>query len=319
MALYGGDGSHYQPTEAVDEFSDFVILKATEGTIFVDRDCDNKYQRAKSQGKLLGVYGFADMTDPVAEANYFVDNIQGYIGEALLALDNETHTDVGFALAWLNQVYDRTRVRPLIYMSASTLKAADWAPVFEAGYALWEAGYPPHFDVPNPGTPKPDGSDMPYSSSPWPFATIWQYTSSAGTLDRDIAYMDAEAWHKFARGDMDVTEPVPEPTPEPEPTPPVEPPVVAPPVEEPVPPVVVPPIVVVKVTWKDTFLRVFHTFWQTFLGTFMVSVTGLLANVLNIHTYSDAKTVAISFIIAAGAAGWSTVKNMIKMYKEKQI
>jgi lysozyme len=218
MALYGPDLSHYQPTSAVDGDYDFVILKATEGFNdgsgpgYVDPDCNNKYQRAKSQGKLLGVYGYAIMLDAVKEATFFVDNIQGYLGEALLALDNETHTDVNFALTWLNTVYSLTQVKPMIYMSASTAKAVDWSPVVNAGYALWEAGYPSQFNIANPGMPRPDGADMPYSSGAWPFATIWQYSSSAGTLDRDIAYMTADAWHKFAQGDR-ATVTTPEPTP----------------------------------------------------------------------------------------------------------
>lgn len=212
MALYGLDLYHGQPTDAVDQARDFVILKATEGTNFVDPDCDNKYQRAKSQGKLLGVYGYGDFTDATAEATYYVNNIQNYLGEALLAFDNETHTDVPWVLTWLNTVYGLTQVRPLVYMSASTAKAVDWSPVVNAGYALYEAGYPSQFNVLNPGMPRPDGADMPYSSGAWPFATIWQYSSSAGTLDRDIAYMTAEAWHKFAQGDRAAVA-IPEPTP----------------------------------------------------------------------------------------------------------
>jgi hypothetical protein len=222
MALYGADLSHYQSTDTVDQAKDYVILKATEGFDdasgpgYVDPDCDNKYQRAKSQGKLLGVYGYAIMLDAVKEATFFVNNIQGYLGEALLALDNETHTDVAFAKLWLDTVYSLTQVRPMIYMSASTAKAADWSSV-SADYALWVAGYDAEFNVPNPGMPAADGSDMPYATGSWPFATIWQYSSSAGTLDRDIAYMDATAWHKFAMGDRQAAPP---PTP-PALTPPV--------------------------------------------------------------------------------------------------
>lgn len=197
----------------VDTAQDFVILKATEGTKFVDPDCDNKYQRAKSKGKLVGVYAFADMTDPVAEANYFVNNIQGYLGEALLALDMETHADPAWALTFLQTVYNLTRVRPLVYMSASTTTAADWSQV-ASDYALWCAGYPASFNVVNPPRPAEDGSDMPYKTGAWPFATIWQYSSSAGTLDRDIAYMSQDAWAKFAQGDRNA-----QPTQNPQPTP----------------------------------------------------------------------------------------------------
>lgn len=42
---------------------------------------------------------------------------------------------------------------------------------------------------------------MPYGIGPWAFWAIWQYTSSAGTLDRNIANMDAKAWGKYAKND----------------------------------------------------------------------------------------------------------------------
>ena len=46
---------------------------------------------------------------------------------------------------------------------------------------------------------------MPYDISPWKIAAIWQFTSSLISpgfwekLDGDIAYMDKEAWMKYAK------------------------------------------------------------------------------------------------------------------------
>ena len=237
MSLQGEDLSHWQSTGTVDGSPDFVILKATGGDngLYVDSDCDNKYQRAKSEGKLLGIYHFAGMGDPIQEANYFVDNCLGYIGEAILVLDFETNTNVAWAKQWLDQVYLRTGVKPLIYLSASTIKEADWTPVVAGDYGLWVAGYPAQYDVRNPN--RTDGSDLPYDVSPWAFAAIWQFTSSAGTLDEDVAMMSADAWHLYAnRTDVVSQVPAPAPTPAPEPTP--EP--VTPPVPDPVIPPVVP-------------------------------------------------------------------------------
>lgn len=196
MSMKGEDDSVWQPTTGVDDAPDFVILRATLGNDYVDPDCDNKYQRAKSEGKLLGVYHFAKMGDPTIEADWFVNNVLGYIGEAILVLDYETNTNVTWALTWLNRVKERTGVKPLIYMSASTIKAADWSHVVEADYGLWVAGYPAKYDVSNPAWT--DGSDMPYDISPWPFAAIWQFTSSAGTEDLDEANMTPDAWHRYA-------------------------------------------------------------------------------------------------------------------------
>ena len=71
--------------------TDFVIIKATGGTGYVNPHCDAHYQEAKALGKKRGVYhyysdGFGG-DDPIAEANYFVDNCAGYVNDAILILD----------------------------------------------------------------------------------------------------------------------------------------------------------------------------------------------------------------------------------------
>lgn len=223
MSLYGIDISEFQGVGVQGQ--DFTIIRATYGTGYIDEKCDQHYQLAKEQGKLRGVYHYAypQYNAAVDEANWFVDNIQGYIGDALLVLDWEegNKVDVGWAKAFLDQVYARTGVRPLIYMSASVTGIADWSSV-ASDYALWCAGYPNAFNVLNPPTPASDGSDMPYDTHAWPYATIWQYTSSAGTLDRDIAYMTPEAWVRFATPVHQQPSPMPAPEPAPQPTQPVE-------------------------------------------------------------------------------------------------
>jgi lysozyme len=247
MALYGIDVSQFQSVGVQGQ--DFTIIRATYGTGYVDPNCDAHYQLAKEQGKLRGVYHYAypQYNTALDEANWFVDNIQGYIGDAILVLDWEegNKADVNWAKTFLDQVYARTGIRPLIYMSASVTGIADWSPV-AADYALWCAGYPNAFNVPNPSLPAQDGSDMPYATGAFPYATIWQYSSSAGTLDRDIAYMSVDAWNHFANPAAQKPDPQPvpdvppaslppvvnptpsdpsEPTDTTDPTPPVEPPV----------------------------------------------------------------------------------------------
>lgn len=197
--LKGVDISNYQADDAVNQGVDFVICKATEGIGFVDHTCDPKYQMAKNQGKLLGVYHFARPeygNGAIAEADFFVDNVQGYIGEAILVLDWETSTwQTDWAKQWLDRVYERTGVRPLIYMSASAVKDNDWSAIAN-DYGLWIAGYPNKYHVSNP--PEPTEGEMPYYLGAWKFWAIWQYTSTLGALDRDIANMDRDAWLKYA-------------------------------------------------------------------------------------------------------------------------
>lgn len=198
--LKGIDISNWQNDSAVDLADDFVICKATEGIGFVDKSCDRKYQKAKAQGKLLGVYHFARPdygNSATAEADFFVDNIRGYVGEAILVLDWEVNQwDTAWAKAFLDRVQELTGVKPLIYMSASVVSAYDWSAVKNADYGLWIAGYPNQYNVQNPAVP--GVGDMPYGIGAWSFWAIWQYTSSAGTLDRNIANMEREQWLAYA-------------------------------------------------------------------------------------------------------------------------
>ena len=216
--LKGVDISKWQSVGIGDQGADFVICKATEGAGYVDPTCDQHYQRAKSQGKLLGVYHFArpDLNSPEVEAEWFVKNIQGYIGQALLALDYEMapYSD-DWAYRFCAKVHELTSVWPVVYMSASKVSEYNWSRTAkECG--LWIAGYPNAYNVPNP--PTPGVNDMPYGIGAWKFWAIWQYTSSAGTLDRDIANMTKTAWKKYAKPDSKPT-PEPEPAPAPAPAP----------------------------------------------------------------------------------------------------
>lgn len=233
--LRGCDVSNWQSVGSADGY-DFVIIKATEGYGYVDPKCDQHYQRAKANGQLRGVYHFArpDLGNSArTEADWFVDNIQGYIKDAILVLDWEMSTwNVGWAKEWLDRVYERTGVRPMIYMSASVISQYNWNDVVNGNYGLWIAGYPASYDISNPPTPNPE--DMPYSIGSWSFWAIWQYSSCAGSFDKDIAALDATAWAKYAGyyqepkpepEPVTTHEPTPEPEPEhtPEPTPDPEP------------------------------------------------------------------------------------------------
>ena len=139
--LKGLDLSVWQSVGTGDGDYDFIICKATEGVGYTDPNCDAHYQRAKAQGKLLGVYHFArpGYNDPIAEADWFVSQIQGYIGEAVLILDWEVEAvwNVGWAKQWLDRVYEKTGVKPMIYMSGSVVNSYDWSSVVAGDYGLW--------------------------------------------------------------------------------------------------------------------------------------------------------------------------------------
>lgn len=225
MALRGIDISSHQTginCAAID--CDFVICKATQGTYYINPDCDRAYQTAKASGKLLGVYHYATGDNVKAEADFFLANIQGYIGEAILCLDwennpggyNPLYKTGAPAKTWIKQwcdyIYEKTGVRPLVYGSASAYSEISG----NGDYGVWVAQYP-NYD--------PTGwQETPWNEGAYDCA-IRQYTSQgyingyAGNLDLNKAYMTKEAWLKYANPSGEAVAPTPTPAPEPTPVP----------------------------------------------------------------------------------------------------
>lgn len=201
MSLFGTDQSYWQPNQVTD--GDFIIVKATEGTGYVDPTCDAKYQLNKQAGKKLGVYHYArpDLgTLPEDEARFFVQNIEGYIGEAIMVLDWESANkwDVNWAKRWLDAVQELTSIKPIIYMSSSVTFAYDWSSVVAGDYGLWVANYGNN-DGSNHGCP-----DVGY----WGVVACHQYTSNP--IDKDEFFGDVKAWDAYAGNG---SAPTPAPTP----------------------------------------------------------------------------------------------------------
>ena len=195
--------------------ADFVIVKATEGIGYVDKSCDMLFQNALSLGKKLGFYHFARPTannDPIREADFFYENCKGYFGKAIPILDWEAENkqNVSYAKAWLDRVYQRSGVKPVIYMSESVVNAYDWSSVANADYGLWVAKYRDNnpdynYNMANAGSrPKVKW---------WKFYCMWQWTSTgrlngySGNLDCNVFYGDGTTWDKYA-GKSGTTHPV---------------------------------------------------------------------------------------------------------------
>lgn len=142
--MNGIDISAYQKGLDLTKINaDFVIIKATEGTYMRQEIAKEFYAAAVSSGKLVGFYHFAAGQDAIKEADYFADFIAPYVGKAVLALDWEADAKqrgVGWAKKWLDRVYERTGVRPIIYMSKSVTQGWDWSSVAPL-YRLWGAQY----------------------------------------------------------------------------------------------------------------------------------------------------------------------------------
>lgn len=190
MVLNIVDLSNNNGRRSINSFpADGYIMKATEGTYFVDRDCDYYVQQAKRAGKLWGFYHFIGQYgfDPVSEANFFVKQTKNYFGHGSVWLDYEgsTANSPTRALQFINRVHQLTGIWPGIYMSESVVLSQNWAAVARLS-ALWVASY----------------SHAP-SIRYWKGATLWQHTSSP--YDKSYFYGDRTTWAKLAGGKASVS------------------------------------------------------------------------------------------------------------------
>ncbi len=184
--------------------TDIVIAKATQGTGYVNPDCDRVVQDSLRLGKATGVYHFADAkASAQAEANHFIASTRGYIGKGVMPiLDWEPGTPwrTDWARQWLELVYKAYGVKPLIYMNISTENSYDWSSVVSGDYGLWLAGGRYY----NQRLTK-DQAPAPYwRLRNWRQAAMWQYTSNgrvygwAGGVDLSEFYGDIAAWNRYA-------------------------------------------------------------------------------------------------------------------------
>lgn len=221
MSLKGIDVSMHQAGINLSAVSaDFVIVKATEGTGYTDPQFKNLITQAINAGKRIGVYHFCrnDLQNlgntAIGEADWFLSVVKDYIGKAILILDWESKKpgEVSYAKVWLDRVYSKTGIRPMIYMNQSTENSYDWSAVAKENYGLWGAKYldneaDKNYDMSNAGTP--------FTSKFWNVVAMWQWTSSGildgwpHNLDCSIFYGDGAAWDKYAGGSAPA--PIPQP------------------------------------------------------------------------------------------------------------
>lgn len=212
LADSGFDSSNWQgcidAQAAKNAGASFGVVKVTEGVGFVDRSAACSMTSLRNAGLRRAVYHFARPdrgASPEAEADWFNAHTVGYRNQGVIpVLDWEPrapyNTYVWWALRWLQRVEQVWGTKPMIYMSASTTRVADWAPVVRNNNGLWVAGYYRGYapdSLRNPG-------GVPYNVSPWSLAAMWQYSSSGNVpgvgrkVDVNWFYGDAATWGRYA-------------------------------------------------------------------------------------------------------------------------
>lgn len=201
MALQGIDISSWQSGINLAKVkADFVIVKATEGSKPMNNYFTEQIKGAKTSGKLIGAYHYANGLDYKKEADAFIKVVKPYIGECLLALDWEAQGnkyynragDIAWCKNFLDYVYKQTGVRPLLYCTRDIQRKFGNI----GNYGYWIAAY---------ASSEATGyQDHPAYESTYPCA-IRQYASTgrlsgySGNLDLNKFYGDRDAWLKYCR------------------------------------------------------------------------------------------------------------------------
>ncbi|MGV9045289.1 GH25 family lysozyme [Lactococcus lactis] len=183
--------------------SDFVIIKATEGTNYINPTWEEQAGQVIQTNKLLGFYHFASTGNPITEADFFISVVKNYIGKAVLVLDFEAGAinawgNVG-ARQFLNRVKEKTGVNPMIYMSAEVTRQFNWS-IISSTNPLWVAQYASMSPTGYQSKPWTDGKGY----GAWSSAAIHQYSSAGslanwnGNLDINLAYINANQWKALA-------------------------------------------------------------------------------------------------------------------------
>lgn len=183
--------------------SDFVIIKATEGTNYINPTWEEQAGQVTQANKLLGFYHFANTGNPIAEADFFISVVKDYIGKAILVLDFEAGAinawgNVG-ARQFMNRVKEKTGINPMIYMSSDVTRQFNWS-IISSTNPLWVAQYASMNPTGYQSEPWTDGKGY----GAWSSAAIHQYSSAGslanwnGNLDINLAYINANQWKSLA-------------------------------------------------------------------------------------------------------------------------
>lgn len=178
--------------------ADFVIIKATEGTGYINPDYDRAYAQADRAGKLLGSYHYANGGDPAAEAEHYLKKVGASVGKAILCLDWEGqnnprfgNNDAAWCKQWLDYVHKKTGVKPLLYISQSVMPRVRGI----GDYGLWVAQYANMYATRYQGTPWNEDS---YSCAIRQYSSCGRLPGYNGNLDLNKFYGDVDAWKKYA-------------------------------------------------------------------------------------------------------------------------
>lgn len=179
---------------AVSKSIQGVIVKATEGTGYVNPYCDKHYQQAKKCNLLRGFYHFAGTDKPEAEAEYFWNNCRNYFRDGIPVLDWEEKQSVDWVNRFVRHLKDISGIWCWIYANPWRFNQGG----VEKNCARWVATRPavthPTFTQATQWKcPRADGNVV-----AWQFCGDGRLNGYNDNLDCSLYYGDKESWLKYA-------------------------------------------------------------------------------------------------------------------------
>lgn len=208
--MQGIDISSYQA--GIDLASvpcDFVIVKATQGTGYVNPDCTRAVEQALAAGKLVGVYHYVSGGNATAEAEYFHSVCQGWDARAMWCVDweagsNTAWGDLGYLEQLCRRLADLCGRKLMLYASAA---AFPWQLCEALGMDSWVAQYANMNATGYQDHPCDEGA---YQCDIRQYSATGRLPGWGGDLDLNKSYITAADWAAYTGGadDMQLTDTV---------------------------------------------------------------------------------------------------------------
>lgn len=190
--------------------ADFVIIKATQGKTYTNKDYYRAAAQTVDQGKCLGLYHYINGSGVDGELAHFLKIAKPYIGKAILCLDwegeqNKQWKNHAYAVVFAQKLHKETGIIPILYMSKSVCREYNWKAA--SGFFLWCAQYKDS---------KPTGyQEKPWTDSKgwgaWKAPVIMQYSSKGrlpgynGNLDLNYTAATPDMWETACKPAAQIT------------------------------------------------------------------------------------------------------------------
>ena len=213
--INGNDVSQYQGIINYDTYknnTNFVVIKASEGSNYLDPAFKLNQKEARRVGLEIGYYHFGrpDLNNlPETEADFFLQTVGKPLDGEFFALDyecpNQKQADVDWCLKFMNRVNDKIGVKCLIYLNKSILTRFNWHSVVAGNFGLWLAVY------------STSPLDTNFNTGSWPFMSMRQWTNSqivpgiADKVDGDVFFGDLPTLKKYGYQTPVITPPTDSP------------------------------------------------------------------------------------------------------------